>query len=525
MDIPLLEEALEFFGKTSVNFIQHENKEVVQDLEHRGFLQHNTWLIDDSLVTENLTNIRYDSHVYSYKVEGEDFKISEHYAIRKMHPKMNFYANWNAKRGLEVAQPNVYIRRNDLSGVTIRNVVLNASPAVQYNDEVGYFGYFIDPIKIIAQETGFNLEISKPPDNTWGSTLDNGTWVGMVGQLSRGEMDVSTSPLTIMLERSSVIDYSIPVRQVMITLTLMRSGGKKEINFGAYAHIFSYGSWLAAGLTGLVLSVYFYIIHLSKLEKFHKGNDSENFTLFNAMGLVYLAIIQLEYHFNRIKWSTRVAYVTTCLCALLIYAFYDAVLTSRMTVNPLTMPIRTFWDVIPNEYQLIVVKDSSVHDSLINSPKGSALHEIYQKTMVNNPRAFIPQDFDRAAYLLKNPKVAYFGHTESKSFTSETRLTSLKMPDALKAYIAFGLQKDSELRGFFNHHLLNMMQNGIKNKLYRNYYPHTTVHEIDEHDATPLGYDNLIFPILILSSGLIACLIVAILERLYFFASFRTLFR
>lgn len=57
----------------------------------------------------------------------------------------------------------------------------------------------------------------QPPDKAWGSRYQgrNGSWLwnGLVGQLERGEADVSVAGLTVTVERQSAIDFTVSVAQ------------------------------------------------------------------------------------------------------------------------------------------------------------------------------------------------------------------------------------------------------------------------------------------------------------------------
>ena len=65
----------------------------------------------------------------------------------------------------------------------------------------------------------------------------------------------------------------------------------------------------------------------------------------------------------------------------------------------------------------------------------------------------------------------------------------------------------------FDFHLLKMKESGVVDKLLTRYYPDPP-QTFGVTDASPLGYDNLIFPALILSFGTCGALAVVLVERL-----------
>ena len=90
------------------------------------------------------------------------------------------------------------------------------------------------------------------------------------------------------------------------------------------------------------------------------------------------------------------------------------------------------------------------------------------------------------------------------------------MRDALYGHLAFGLRKDSELRDIFNYYLLKMEQSGFMDALHQKWLenPYTSNARISSgsEDAFALGYDNVMFPFLGLSFGLVASVVMSLLE-------------
>ena len=65
----------------------------------------------------------------------------------------------------------------------------------------------------------------------------------------------------------------------------------------------------------------------------------------------------------------------------------------------------------------------------------------------------------------------------------------------------------------FDFHLLKMKESGVVDKILTRYYPDPP-QTFGVTDANPLGYDNLIFPALVLSFGMCGALGVVLMEKL-----------
>ena len=73
--------------------------------------------------------------------------------------------------------------------------------------------------------------------------------------------------------------------------------------------------------------------------------------------------------------------------------------------------------------------------------------------------------------------------------------------------------QDSEYKELFNHHLKELDEKGILYKMAKTYIPkqnnHGTILE-----AIPLGYDNVLFPCLIMLLGASSSLLLACVEKI-----------
>ncbi len=57
-------------------------------------------------------------------------------------------------------------------------------------DQFEMKGMFAEVFENLKSIMNFTYELTKPPDGVWGAIQPDGTWNGMVGMLSRGEIDI-----------------------------------------------------------------------------------------------------------------------------------------------------------------------------------------------------------------------------------------------------------------------------------------------------------------------------------------------
>ena len=86
--------------------------------------------------------------------------------------------------------------------------------------------------------------------------------------------------------------------------------------------------------------------------------------------------------------------------------------------------------------------------------------------------------------------------------------------DGIKAHLGMTFQKDSQLVDCFNHHLHRMIQNGVMSQIKgRARSDNRKFNSID--DAVMLSYENVIFPSLVLLTGIALSISQLAMEKVW----------
>ena len=160
-------------------------------------------------------------------------------------------------------------------------------------------------------------------------------------------------------------------------------------------------------------------------------------------------------------------------------------------------------------YEVVLLGGSYWEDLLKLAPHGTSRRRYYDAKIRDNPSA---TDFETAQELidrtLSSPRTVMW----DMSLLADKRMKALNILDSSVSPGAFAYQKGSEFRGLFNYHLMKMKEAGILDIINSDYLPEPPL-VIGVADANPLGYDNLIFPAIVLSFGGFGALIIMALER------------
>ena len=109
-----------------------------------------------------------NTRLFVLEDQDNNTKIEEVYAIKGM-PITSKVGSWNETARLKIDEPNIWERRSNLKGVTIRVTSLNYSTLHFLNNDVsGGGGYFIEPLYYLTSKLNFITRFLYSSDGKWG---------------------------------------------------------------------------------------------------------------------------------------------------------------------------------------------------------------------------------------------------------------------------------------------------------------------------------------------------------------------
>ena len=461
--------------------------------------------------------LRLDSNIIFFEEQKATvYNLFDMFAVKGGPPASIYIGNWVMPLGINFqSSKNRWERRVDLRGATfINSVIDNGYSARVIKDGagkvVGSSGRLQDLLFLVTGRLNLTVETREIPDEPL-EMLEEGSWTGEIGMLQRGEVDVASAGLGINLRRASVIEYTIPVDREANTLVASIPKGI-AFNVWVYVNVFGFMQWTI--FFALLIAFVIIMMAFTTLEQELPGQPIWTAAL-AAITTAFLFTIQLGSHVYVRSFGARLLNLTASGLTLLMFIFYTSDITAEMTSRAPTIPIRTFEDVIHQDYKVVV--SSSYYKSLLaTAAHGTAKHEIYRK--------YIEADRIRDGYLETETEI--ISETKTLWYTwnlliptspiekvLHDQLTALKMDDSTYVLSAFGLQKGSEFLEIFNHYILKEMEYGISKRLYRKYYSDLSAKEhFGMPEPQPLGYENVIFTFLCLGIGVAISLCVVIME-------------
>lgn len=116
----------------------------------------------------------------------------------------------------------------------------------------GYSGYCIDLIDEIAKiNNNFDYTIEVVEDNKFGNMDEKGEWNGIVRKLIDKQADIGLGSMSVMAERETVIDFTVPYYD-LVGITIMMQLPSTPSSLFKFLTVLETNVWLC------ILAAYFF---------------------------------------------------------------------------------------------------------------------------------------------------------------------------------------------------------------------------------------------------------------------------
>nr|AXY87920.1 ionotropic receptor 25a.3 [Subpsaltria yangi] len=228
---------------------------------------------------------------------------------------------------------------------------------VEENGKDKYFGYCIDLIEEIRKLLGFEYEIYVAPDNSFGYMDDNGQWNGMIKELIEKRADIALGSLSVMAERESVVDFTVPYYD-LVGITILMKKPKTPTSLFKFLTVLENDVWLC------ILAAYFFTSSLmwvfdrwspysyqNNREKYKDDEEKREFNLKECLWFCMTSLTPQGGGEAPKNLSGRLVAATWWLFGFIIIASYTANLAAFLTVSRLDTPIESL-DDLSKQYKI-----------------------------------------------------------------------------------------------------------------------------------------------------------------------------
>ncbi|KAM4567436.1 glutamate receptor ionotropic, kainate 3 isoform 2-T2 [Fundulus diaphanus] len=439
---------------------------------------------------------------------------------------------WSASGGLNITEVPKRKGMNITDSLANRSLVIStileepyvmlkkSDKALVGNDR--FEGFCIDLLKELAKILGFTYEIRLVPDGKYGSLDDKGQWNGMIRELIEHRADLAVAPLTITYMREKVVDFSKPFLNTGISILYRRPNATNN-GFFSFLNPMTPDIWVYILLAYLGVScVLFVIARFSPYEWYdahpcNPGSDvvENNFTLLNSFWFGVGSLMQQGSELMPKALSTRIIGGIWWFFTLIIISSYTANLAAFLTVERMDSSVDSADDIAKQtKIEYGVVKDGATM-AFFKKSKVSTFEKMWA-FMSSRPRTSLVKSVEDGVQRVLKSDYALI--TESTTIDYITRrncnLTRVGGIIDSKGY-GIGTPLGSPYRDKISIAILSILEDGLLHILKEKWWSGSSCLDEERRETGPMGIQNLGGIFIVLASGLVLSVFVAIAEFIY----------
>uniref|UniRef100_T1JJP7 Ionotropic glutamate receptor L-glutamate and glycine-binding domain-containing protein n=1 Tax=Strigamia maritima TaxID=126957 RepID=T1JJP7_STRMM len=360
----------------------------------------------------------------------------------------------------------------------------------QLNESVllgGYFGQVFNFFNI-----KFNISFKITQNEQFGA-FKNGSWTGMIGDLTYGVSDICAD-ISMTSHRGDYVNFS-PAFYPNYVVIIHRKLDYHEWNYTFYGQPYNKEMWLC------VLGISLVVILLKVLENYvlrrkHFGSWVTNFI--NKVLLCWPIVLQ-GFNVNFSSKSLKLIFGIYVAFSMMLLICYNSELTSLLATTHTEIPFTSLEDMIETTNYLPVIL------------KGTSTEDIFLKTPFNNTNVF------RATTFIEGIEKTYGGKfgcvTAWKNFIhlfGSNCSFAIAEHSVRTEFISLGYSKQFANKDFFNYKILLLKQYGILSAEYKRFFPDK--HGCVENQFNPVSFGYIIGPFIFLMSAILLSLIFGMFE-------------
>ncbi|KAI7806120.1 putative glutamate receptor ionotropic, partial [Triplophysa rosa] len=334
--------------------------------------------------------------------------------------------------------------------------------------------------------------------------------------------DLAVAPLTITFVREKVIDFSKPFLNTGISI-LYRRPNSTNTGFFSFLNPMTPDIWVYILLAYLGVScVLFVIARFSPYEWYdahpcNPGSDvvENNFTLLNSFWFGVGSLMQQGSELMPKALSTRIIGGIWWFFTLIIISSYTANLAAFLTVERMDSPVDSADDLAKQtKIEYGVVKDGATI-SFFKKSRVSTFEKMWAFMSSRQSTSFVKSIEDGIQRVLKSDYALLMESTTIEYVTRRNcNLTQVGGIIDSKGY-GIGTPKGSPYRDKITIAILSILEDGRLHMLKEKWWSGSSCLEDERYETGPMGIQNLGGIFIILASGLLLSVFVAIGEFIY----------
>ncbi|XP_053667056.1 ionotropic receptor 25a [Anopheles marshallii] len=267
---------------------------------------------------------------------------------------------WEASLNAPINVANEAEIKNLTADVVYRVYTVVQAPFIMRDPAApkGFKGYCIDLLNKIAEIVEFDYEIREVEDGKFGNMNENGEWNGIVRKLIDKQADIGLGSMSVMAERETVIDFTVPYYD-LVGISIMMQLPSTPSSLFKFLTVLETNVWLC------ILAAYFFTSFLmwvfdryspysyqNNREKYKNDDEKREFNIKECLWFCMTSLTPQGGGEAPKNLSGRLVAATWWLFGFIIIASYTANLAAFLTVSRLDTPVESL-DDLSKQYKIL----------------------------------------------------------------------------------------------------------------------------------------------------------------------------
>ncbi|KAK3594265.1 hypothetical protein CHS0354_023655 [Potamilus streckersoni] len=424
------------------------------------------------------------------------------------------------------------------AGITLSNrtrmvTTILERPYVMYKDaetqkrnprcgKDNFIGFCVDFAREVARIVNFTYEICLVKDGRYGEMLTNATWNGMVGELTRNEVDMAIAPISISSQRERVVDFTKPYMSLGISIMIKKTA-VKETSVFSFMDPLSYEIWMCILFAYIGVSVVLFLVSRFSPTEWHVEDGASitnDFTIANSLWYSLGAFMQQGCDISPRSVSGRIVGSVWWFFTLIIISSYTANLAAFLTVERMLTPIESAEDLAKQtEIQYGTVESGSTKNFFKQS-KVALYERMWAYMQSASPSVFVTTNEDGVKQVRKGNYAFLIESTTNDYINMRKPCDTMKVGANLDSK-GYGIATPigSDLRDQLTLAVLQLRESGTLENMKKEWWDKKSECPLEDSSQdggqTELTLGNVAGIFYILVAGLILSVIIAFCEFIY----------
>ncbi|XP_069684881.1 probable glutamate receptor [Periplaneta americana] len=377
--------------------------------------------------------------------------------------------NWSETRGATWTTMSVYQRRH-LDGIVLKGVFKPEPPYVsagknEGNEPIEIHGFCAELIKMLQHRMNFKMKYYVPEEPTFGTRREDGTWSGLMGEVTSGRADIGLNLFMVTAKRAAAIEYFPPIFNTKMILHI-KLPGLEDSDMNDLVSEFTPDLWVASMVTFVLITLLLTASWWIGV-KFNISQETESlelrYTWLHTVGFITQKSIEM----SPVSLSCGIIYLMGYLLALVLFVAYGAILISFLTISPFNIPFTDFEGFLRDgTYALGVVRNSE-REAYFKNSNEELLKKIYKKLIEPYSYKTPKKDKDGLRQVCFDNKYSYFCTQVTRRGLERTLpCVIIEIPHAyFYTTVTMIMQRSSPYKRFFTYHLQEIKRTGMLKRI------------------------------------------------------------